>query len=256
MSTVYNNPKYYEISFSFRNTADEVDAFEECFRRFSQIPVKSVLELGSGNSPHMENLIKRGYQYNGLDISEAMLEYSQQKASRLNTQVNLVHANMVDFSLETKVDFVFVLLGSLFVKSSSELITHFDSVAQVLKTGGLYLLEEGVEWKPVVDGTGTPWEIEREGIKVKNRSSLKTVSHVEQTYEQTIILEVNDKGEQLTLVEKSIRKAIYPQEFLSFISGRKDFEFVGWWNEWQFDQPLPSEQADGVEHPMILVRRI
>lgn len=49
----------------------------------------------------MEELVKRGYQYNGLDLSEAMLEYSQKKASRLNTQANFVHANMMDFSLET-----------------------------------------------------------------------------------------------------------------------------------------------------------
>lgn len=112
MSNLYDNPKYYEIAFSFRDIPAEVDVFENGFKRFSRIPVKSVLELGCGNSPHMEEFIRRGYRYNGLDLSKAMLEYSRQKASDIGAEVNLVHGNMVDFSLETLVDFVYITLGS------------------------------------------------------------------------------------------------------------------------------------------------
>jgi hypothetical protein len=32
MKTVYENPKYYEIAFSFRDIGAEVDTFERCFR--------------------------------------------------------------------------------------------------------------------------------------------------------------------------------------------------------------------------------
>lgn len=42
MSNLYDNPKYYEIAFSFRDIHAEVDVFEEYFKCFSQIPVKSV----------------------------------------------------------------------------------------------------------------------------------------------------------------------------------------------------------------------
>jgi len=153
MSELYDNPKYYEIAFSFRDIPAEVDVFEECSRHFSQIPVRSVLELGCGNSPHMEELIKRGYQYSGLDLSEAMLGYSREKALRIGAEVNLIHGDMIDFSLATKVDFVYVLLGSLCAKSTSELRTHFNSVAQALKKGGLYLLDWCVQYDP-------PWESE------------------------------------------------------------------------------------------------
>ena len=170
MSTLYDNPKYYEIAFSYRDIPAEVDVFEECFKRFSQIGVKSVLELGCGNSPHMEELIKRGYQYSGLDLSKAMLEYSRQKSSRIGAEVNLIHGNMVDFSLENKVDFVFVLLGSLYVKNTSELITHFNSVTKVLKKGCLYLLDWCIQYDPPWEAeAGDSWEIERDGISKKER---------------------------------------------------------------------------------------
>jgi SAM-dependent methyltransferase len=255
LSGVYDNPKYYEIAFSFRDIPAEVDVFEECFKRFSQIPVKSVFELGCGNSPHMDELIKRGYQYNGLDLSKAMLEYSREKALRIGAEVNLIQADMIDFSLETKVDFVYVLLGSLAAKSTSELITHFNSVAKVLRKGGLYLLDWCVQYEtPFEAEGGDSWEIERDGIKVKYTVSWKAINRVEQTFEETQILEVNDHGEELNAVEKGIKKAIYPQEFLCFVSGLKDFEFVGWWNNWDLRQPL--EQTDKIDRPIALVRRI
>jgi SAM-dependent methyltransferase len=252
MSNLYDNPKYYEIAFSFRDIPAEVDVFEECFKRFSQIPVKLVLELGCGNSPHMEELIKRGYQYNGLDLSRAMLEYSRQKASHISADVNLIHGNMVDFSLDMLVDFVYITLGSLYVKSTSELITHFKSVTQALKKGGLYLLDWCIQYDPL-KSKGDSWEIERDGIQVKTTISWKVINRVEQTFEETITLEVNNHGEKLNIVGKDIKRAIYPQEFLCFVSGLKHFEFVGWWNNWDLRQSL--EQASKVDRPIILIRR-
>jgi SAM-dependent methyltransferase len=253
LSGVYDNPKYYEIAFSFRDIPAEADVFEECFKRFSLIPVKSVLELGCGNSPHMEELIKRGYQYNGLDLSKAMLEYSREKVLRIGAEVNLIHGDMVDFSLETRVDFVCVLLGSLFVRSTSQLTSHFNSVAKVLKKGGLYLLDWCIQFDPLTE-SGDSWEIEREGIKVKTTILWKAVNRVEQTVEETITLEVNDHGGKQCIVGKEIKRAIYPQEFLCFVSGLKHFEFVGWWNNWDLGQPL--KQADKIGRPIALVRRI
>lgn len=255
ISNLYDNPEYYEIAFSFRNIPAEVDVFEECFRRFSRIPVKSVLELACGNGPHMQELVRRGYHYNGLDLSRAMLEYSRQKALRIGADVKLIHGNMVDFCLQTMVDFVYVLLGSLRVKSTSELITHFNSVAHVLKKGGLYFLDWCVQYDPPWESEGgDSWKIEREGIQVKTTVSWKLINRVEQTFEETITLEVDDHGEKLTIVEKDITRAIYPQEFLCLVSGLKNFEFVGWWNNWKLSQPL--NQVAKIDRPITLVRRI
>jgi len=254
LSELYDHPKYYEIAFSFRDIPAEVSVFEECFRRFSRIPVKSVLELGCGNSPHMDELVKRGYQYSGLDLSKAMLNYSRQKASRIGAAVKLIHGDMLDFSLEGKVDFVYVLLGSLCARNTSELLTHFDSVAQVLKKGGLYLLDWCIEFDPPRLGEpGDTWEIERQGIQVKTTVSWKALDRVEQTFEETIVLEVNDHGEKLNIVGTDIKRALYPQEFWFFISSHKHFEFVGWWNNWNLQEPL--QQARKIARPIAVVRR-
>lgn len=253
MSNLYDSPKYYEIAFSFRDIPAEVDVFEECFKRFSGIPVKSVLELGCGNSPHMEELIKRGYLYSGLDLSKAMLSYSKEKASRIGAEVDLIQGNMINFSLDKLVDFVYITLGSLYAKNTSELIKHFNSVATVLKKGGLYLLDWCVQFT-LPSGGGETWEIKKEGIRVKSTVSSKDINLVEQIFEETVALEVNDHGKRHTVAEKNIKRAIYPQEFLLLVRSLKDFEFMGWWNNWDLNQPLG--QSTKINRPIALVRRI
>jgi len=252
---LYDNPQYYEIAFSFRDISAEVDVFEECFNRFSRIPVRSVLELGCGNSPHMEELVKRGYQYYGLDLSKAMLDYSRERALRSGAQVDIIHGDMIDFSLESTVDFVYVLLGSLYAKNTSELTTHFNSIARVLNKGGLYLLDWCIQYDPPWGSKGgDKWEIERDGILVKTTVSWELVNHVEQIFEETVILEVNDHGKKLNIIGKDIKRAIYPQEFLRFVLDFEHLKFVGWWNNWDLQQPL--EQANKINRPITLIRRI
>lgn len=203
----------------------------------------------------MEELIKRGYQYNGLDLSQAMLNYSRKKASRIGAEANLIYGDMLDFTLNTEFDFVYVLLGSLCAKSNTELMTHFDSVARVLKKGGLYLLDWCIEYDPPRLGEReVNWEIEREGIRVKTTVMWKAINRVEQTFEEKIIFEVTDHSKKLNIVGKDTKRAIYPQEFLLFVSGLKDFEFVGWWNNWNLQEPL--EQAEKIARPIALVRKV
>lgn len=255
MTNLYDSPKYYEIAFSFRNIPEEVDLFEKCFRRFSHITVESVLELGCGNSPHMEELVGRGYRYHGLDTSKAMLEYSAKKAERIGAEVTLFQSDMADFTLDIKTDFVFILLGSLSVKSTAELTSHLDSVSMVLKKGGLYFLDWCIQYDPpwILEGGGN-WVMEGEGIKVKTTVSWKAIDKVKQTFKETIRLQVDDHGKKLDIVGKETKRAIFPQEFLCLIKNHSAFEFVGWWNNWDLEQPL--EGAEKIDRPITLIRRV
>jgi SAM-dependent methyltransferase len=254
MTSVYDHPEYYEIAFSFRDIRAEVDVFEECLRRFSRIPVRSVLELGCGNSPHMIELARRGYQYSGLDLSEAMLEYSSQKASEAGVPADLVRADMLDFSLDATVDFVYVLLGSLCAKNTDDLVTHLQSVGRVLRPGGLYLLDWCVQYDPPWGSeAGDTWELEGNGVRVRTTVFWEVVNKTEQTFMETIILDVDDHGTAKRIVGRERKRAIYPQEFLCLIDRSPDFEFVGWWNHWDLSQPL--EEADRIDRPITLLRR-
>jgi SAM-dependent methyltransferase len=255
VSGIYNNPQYYEIAFNWREIGKEVDLFEECIRRFSGIPVKKMLELGCGNCPHMTELVRRGYHYTGLDTSEEMLAYSRKKIEPGDDRIRLINADMIDFTLDSEFDFAFIMLGSLAAESTEDLVKHFKAVASVLKPGGLYFLDWCIQyelsWR--ID-EGVSWEQEQDGIKVRTTYKWKPVSLARQIFKEVSTYEVDDHGKQIRFDEEFIRRAVYPQEFLRFIEYHKHFEFVGWWNLWDLDQPL--DEAEKVDRPIALIRRV
>ena len=255
MSELFNNPKYYEIAFSYRNILAEVNVFAECFNNFSKIPVNSILELGCGNAPHMEELIKRGYQYTGIDINQVMLKYSRKKAFNIGAEVKLYQRDMVNFLLDMQVDFVYVLLGSLYIKSFSEMISHFHSVAQVLKKGGCFFLEWCIYTNPPWSSEEIiRWEVERNGIQINVRVLWKEINTNEHLFEETIFLRVNDHSKISNISSTEIKRAIYYKEFLNFISTQNEFEFIGFWNNWDFKQPL--RHSTNTHRPIALIRRL
>ena len=255
MKAVYDEPRYYEIAFSYRDIGAEVDTFEQCFERYAEIPVKKILELGSGNSPHLEELLKRGYAYTGLDLSQAMLAYSSQKASALPGKATFVHADMNGFSFDETFDFAFVALGSLSARSTEEVLSHFRSVAAALNSGGLYLLDWCVHFAPYSDRTES-WTMDHDGIEVTIHYTEKLVDAVEQLVEETLTLEVVEDGAVSHLSGTAVNRVIFPQEFLQLIERIGEFEFVGWWNNWDLDKPLGEvKDPQKISRPIALLRR-
>ena len=225
---------------------------EQAISQFSQIPVKHFIELGCGNSPHLEELSKRGYAYTGVDLSEEMLAFSRQKAEGLGIVALFIKADMADFEVDGLVDFAYVMLGSLFLKNTMDLVSHFDSISRAVRPGGLYLLDWCIRFD-TNDSVESSWETRRGKTRVKATFSSTVLDKVEQIYKDYDALEVFENGEARKFESKSIRRVIFPQEFRSFISGRGDFKFLGWWNNWDLDVPLRGDQK--INRPIVLLRR-
>jgi 2-polyprenyl-3-methyl-5-hydroxy-6-metoxy-1,4-benzoquinol methylase len=143
-SNIYDNPFYYDVAFGFRDINREVNFFEECIRKFSKIKVKKVLDIGCGPSPYMLELAKRGYAFTGLDISKPMLNYTLKKARKAGIKIKTIHADMRSFKTEEKFDFAFCMLGSVEVESNNDFLSHLNSIAACMQSGGLYLIDAAV----------------------------------------------------------------------------------------------------------------
>jgi len=252
MSMVYHHPKYYELAFSFRDITGEVDVFETLIAQYSQIPVSRVLELACGPAPHLKELVRRGYTYVGLDLSRPMLAYAQEQAKAMPSVASFHLANMLDFELAAPVDFAFLLLGSLYARTTADVVSHFDAVGRALKSGGLYLMEWCVQFAPHHARTES-WEMSNDGMMVKTTFTVNPIDPVEQLVEEVITQDVEEAGTKTRFQEILQRRDIYPQEFLQLIAHRQDFAFVGWWNNWDVSQPLDGSQV--INRPIIVVRR-
>ena len=254
MENLYDYPRYYEIAFSWRDSPHEARVFDDCIRRFSKIPVQCVLELASGPSPHLEELTRRGMHYTGIDINPNMLAYAQQKADSAAADADFICADIRSFSLNRKVDFAFILLGSLIAVNEDELMSHFHSVAAALRRGGLYLLDYCVNFEPDLPSEVREWSADVDGVHIDvayvpdpspNRAT--QVGH------NLLKARVTDNGREFRLESDHVTRAIYPQEFLLLIEKTRQFEFVGWWNQWDLDQPI--EKARRTDNPITIIRR-
>lgn len=247
---VYDDPKYYDIAFSFRNILEEANFIEECIAKYSRTPVKTFLELASGNSPHIEELSSRGYGYVGLELNSEMIRYAQQKIESLGCPAEIVRADMRQFSLPASVDCALVFLGSLYVANDEELGEHLISVARALRSGGLYILESVVEFYPEDVHTQT-WNMERGTTKVSTTYEVTWLNREEKILSGKIILDIDDAGTQKRIEHSEIRKIYSVKTFIERAEQTHQWEYVAACSDFDLDQP-PREGARNI---LVLRRR-
>jgi len=252
----YKHPLYYEIAHSFFDVRKQVDTFETLIRKFSKIKVRRFLDIACGPSLQLREIAKRGYEGVGLDLAPEMLRYLSRKAKEKGLRIETVQADMSNFNVKKKVDFAFIMMGSLVFESNEKFMDHLDSVACSLNRGGLYFIQN-----KMVDWTGTveqSWTEEREGITVKTIFSMHWKDILNQVYTERLKFEVNDHGQTERFVSQEDLKFTFPQEFKALVKLNSKFEFLGWWegNEstWFLDKPLEKSKTPRNIN-MILLRR-
>lgn len=130
-----------------------------------------------------------------------MLAYLRRKAKEEGLNIETIQADMCDFRLKPKVDFAFIMMGSLCVACNDHFLRHLDSVACSLKKGGLYFIQNFVvDWRSDAEQC---WTMEKDGIKVKTTLISRWKEIVSQIYTEKIVMEVDDHG-KTCLREKRI----------------------------------------------------
>lgn len=247
---IYQRPEYYEIAFSFRNLAQEVDFFEAAIRKFSRVKVNSVLELAAGTCPYLEEWHKRGFCYFGLDLSREMISFSRKRAKELNAHLKLFRGDMKKFSLGAQqFDLAYILLGSLYVATNDQFLDHLDSVAAVLRRGSLYLLDGVVRFN-ILAAHKARWTMKRRGIRVRTTYQPELLDPLQQTCIEHVITEVNDHGKRMTFDSGLLRKPFFPQEFLLLVKLHQKFEFLGWFLDFNLNKP-----ASASGRPIVILRK-
>lgn len=230
MMEIYRTPLYYEIAFGFIDARKQVDLFERFIRKFSKIPVKRMLDIGCGPSLQLREAARRGYEAVGLDSSSVMLKYLEKKVAEEGDRVETVRADMRDFRLRRKADFVCIMMGTIcYIRSNEEFLKHLDAVAGSLRPGGLYLIEElRLDWGSRTFFKPSVWTMRRDGIRVKTTYDYQLKDALKQTTLDLLRLEVDDHGRRRVFEDRTTSKLIFPQELVSLVECNGKFEFLGW----------------------------
>lgn len=253
---IYRKPLYYEIAFSFFDPKQQIDTFEKIIKKFSRIRVKYFLDVACGPSLQLREIAKRAYEAIGLDSSPEMLAYLRQKGNEEGVKIQTIQADMYNFRLKKKVDFAFIMMGSLDANSNEKLLSHLGSVASCLRDGGLYFIQnKAVDWTHNAEQS---WTMQRDGITVKTTYRTRWKNILSQIQTEQITMEVNDHGQIRKFDDEEESKFFFPQEFKALMQSNRKFEFLGWWkgteSTWYLDKPLEKEENQSNIN-MVLLRR-
>jgi SAM-dependent methyltransferase len=245
--SIYNEPLYYEIAFSFVDIPKQVDLFEKFITQYSQISVRRVLDIGCGPSHQLREFAQRGYETMGLDRSLQMLAYLQEKAREQGVNIATIHSDMTDFILDEPVDLAFILMGTIgLLETQENLISHLDSVARSLNSGGLYIIENlKINWHSPDYFTSQHWTMEKNGICIESTFSVEVADSLNQMLRGTLRLDVDDHGKKKILEEITETRVFFPQEFITLIRMNTEFEFLGYF-ERSSSKPLSEALSDNI----------
>lgn len=253
--SIYDTPELYSLAFEHRDFEAEVAFLLEANALLGWRGLRRVLEVGAGHAPHAGCFSKRGIQYLGLELHPKMLEAGK---SRWNgdSNISLFAGDMNQFTISDTVDMAFVMLGSLYYKTSDELLSHLQSVAGALNTSGLYVLDSCVQFAdPLALGNRHEFTRETERGVVRSRFDIELINPVSQLYKERWEIELQDSlGKSQRAESTEYNRALYPQEFRLLIEKQGDFEIAAMYGSWSLDNPIRSGST--ITRPVIILRKL
>ena len=105
-------------------------------------PGDRILDLCCGQGRHLLDLMKRGYEVVGVDLSEYMLAKCREAAENEGLKPNLIQADMREISFESEFDAVVNLFTSFgYLEDDGEDQKVLDAVSRALKPGGRFFID-------------------------------------------------------------------------------------------------------------------
>jgi SAM-dependent methyltransferase len=120
----------------------ETAFMREVWRRHRQRPVRRVLDMACGNSPHGQIFARDGLAVVGIDRSPVMLEAGRKEAASL-PNLRFYKRNIERFRVPEKpFDAAFMMSETFPVMTdNTAVIAHLRSVGRLLKRGALYCID-------------------------------------------------------------------------------------------------------------------
>jgi SAM-dependent methyltransferase len=119
----------------------EVSFMRQVWQRHLKRPVRRVLDIACGDSPHGVLLAEAGLEVAGVDRSPTMIAAGLRAAR--GKSIRFYRRPIVKFSLpERPFDLAFFMSETFPVMTTNQdLMLHFKSVGSLLRHGGLYLVD-------------------------------------------------------------------------------------------------------------------
>jgi len=136
----------YDTFYHDKDYEAECDLIEEVFRRYTDNPVKSILDLGCGTGNHAIPFAKRGYQVTGVDRSLEMITQAkaklQSQTSQSQFKPDFFEGDVRSLELDQQFDVVIMMFAVLGYQLTNDDVSNtFRTVRRHLKKEGVFIFD-------------------------------------------------------------------------------------------------------------------
>jgi len=134
----------YDLLYGDKDYEVECDLLEEVFRRYSNFPIGSILDLGCGTGNHAIPLGRRGYNVTGVDLSADMLVHAHKKAEselrlRQGQSATFLRGDIRNIDLNQKFDSVIMMFSVLGLQTTNaDVFAALHTVRKHLRPAGIF----------------------------------------------------------------------------------------------------------------------
>lgn len=127
--------KYYDDIYSKKDYIRESEFIE------SNSNIKKLLDVGCGTGTHLESLYKPERIFYGIDLSEEMIRFANDKFND-NNDVSCIHSNVVNFKEDNNFDTIISMFNVVnHILNLDELDKYFKSISELLLNGGTFIFD-------------------------------------------------------------------------------------------------------------------
>jgi SAM-dependent methyltransferase len=169
-SEVYAASRAYELAFSYRDFAAELDALLGWATDASSTDPRSALELAAGPADHALGLAARGLDVTALDLSARMCARATERAAERGLSLKVVEADMRAFNVGRAFDLIITMVDSTtHLLTLDDMLGYLGCVARHLQPGGCLVMEmshprDVFGSSPI---TSSDWTMSSEGQQVR-----------------------------------------------------------------------------------------
>src|SRR5438552_16620641 len=136
----YDYPQYYDIAFQ-AYTLREADFIVAACRKYCPFAVRRFLEPACRSGRLFRELVARGYQLTGFDLSQPALSYLRRQLARRRLRAETFEAEMSDFRVSRPVDAAYCTISTFrYLLTEQAARGHLRCIAGSLRPGGIYIL--------------------------------------------------------------------------------------------------------------------
>jgi SAM-dependent methyltransferase len=120
----------------------EVWFLKKVWRRHLERPVRRVLDIACGNSPHGQILARAGCEVAGIDRSPTMIAAGRTESHGLD-RIRFYRRPIAKFTLPERPFDAAIFMSETFpvMTRNAEILSHLESVARLLRRGALYCID-------------------------------------------------------------------------------------------------------------------